>query len=86
MLFSSLTQAIEDNADFNSNKATYSKYLRDLERIKEMSLRKTSYFKLPKYQKSEFRYIDSDITKVDQMGKLLNNSHSLHPLVIFNTE
>jgi hypothetical protein len=39
------TPFLEEYADFNSNKATYSRFLRDLERIKEVSTKKTYYFK-----------------------------------------
>lgn len=77
---------IEEYADFNSNKATYSKYLRDLEKIKEASQKKTYYFKLPKYQESEFKYIESDLQRVETMGKIIDNSNSQIPIVIFNTE
>jgi arginine repressor len=77
---------IEESADFNSNKATYSKYLRDLERIKEVSLKKPYYYKLPKYQKSEFKFIEKDLKKIDHMGRIMDNSNSMNPLAVFNTD
>jgi arginine repressor len=77
---------IEEQSDFNSNKATYSRLLRDLERIKEVSSKKPYYFKIARYQNSEFKYIERDLQAIDKMGKLINNSNYQTPLTVFNTE
>ena len=62
----------EESADFNSNKATYSKFLRDLERIKESSQKKPYYFKLAKHEPSQFKFIETDLKLVEKMGKIVN--------------
>ncbi|CDW76204.1 kelch motif family protein [Stylonychia lemnae] len=71
--------------DFNSNKGNYEKFLADLEKIKEQSQRKPYYFKLPKHQPSEFKFIETDLKLIDKMGKIMDNSSAQTPLVVFNT-
>ncbi len=85
-VFLQFFNTFEENADFNSNKATYSKYLRDLERLREVSLHKPYYFKLPKYQRSQFKFIEKDIQNIEQLGKIVENQTCEQPLTIFNSE
>ncbi len=77
---------VDEQADFNSNKATYSRFLRDLEKIRESNQKKAYYFKIPKVRRSEFKFIDSDLKLIDNMGKIQDNSNGEDPLVVFNTQ
>eukprot|EP00347_Sterkiella_histriomuscorum_P006037 403354304 len=76
----------DEQSDFNSNKATYSKFLRDLEKIKDSSQKKPYYFKLPKHSPTLFNTIDTDLNLIDKMGKIMDNSSVQTPLVVFNTQ
>jgi hypothetical protein len=60
--------------------------LRDLERINEISHKKPYYFKMSKFQPSQFQYIEKDLKAIEKMGKITDKSNSQNPLVIFSTE
>lgn len=41
---------------------------------------------MSRYQHSEFKYIETDLQKIDHVGKIVDNSNMQTPLAVFNTE
>ena len=48
--------------------------------------RKANFYKEKKFQPSEFKFIETDLLAVENMGKIMDNSLADAPLVLFDSQ
>ena len=84
--FNFFYQGFDDAEDFNKNTENMYFYQASYQQVQKQLERKANFYKLKKFQPSEFKCIESDLLAVSNMGKIMDNSLADAPLVLFDSQ
>jgi hypothetical protein len=76
----------DETEDFNQNGENANFYEARLSSLQKQIEKKANFFKLKKFRPSQFCCIESDLIAVENMGKIMDNSLTDAPMVLFDTQ
>jgi hypothetical protein len=75
----------DQEMDFMANRANFDYYWQEFKQLETTMKKPTNFFAVSEYKLPSFQSLATELTLIDDIGKIADNSDFSMPLVVFNT-